>query len=236
MERWALVSGLRGDLNLYEHLQNDLKKKRGVEHLFVLGDLVSPDHCCDALLNRLRFPLRNDLEPHCIYGWWEEQLLAEQGYRGDRKADDLRQSHGDHVVHALVEAVDADHLNWLSSLQFGFIELDCALIHGSSADVNDSITAESSPLLLLDRLTRLDVNRLFTARSGKQFKIELTGGGIDSNVMDLRGKQQQQHIVPKRCVVGIGSGSHYTLYSPGSDHIEFVELNIESPERGVGFG
>ena len=38
-----------------------------------------------------------------------------------------------------------------------FIELDCALIHGSSADVGDHLTPETSPLILLDRLTRLDV-------------------------------------------------------------------------------
>ena len=42
-------------------------------------------------------------------------------------------------------------------LQFGFIELDCGLIHGSSADINDSLTISTSPLILLDRLTHLDV-------------------------------------------------------------------------------
>ena len=39
MERWALVSGLCGDLDLYEQIQSDLKKKRGTAHLFVLGDI-----------------------------------------------------------------------------------------------------------------------------------------------------------------------------------------------------
>ena len=38
MERWALLSGLCGDLDLYEQIQSDLKKKQGVAHLFVLGD------------------------------------------------------------------------------------------------------------------------------------------------------------------------------------------------------
>mgnify|MGYP006250388457 CR=1 FL=1 len=43
MERWALVSGLRGDLDLYERIQSDLRKQRGAAHLFVLGDMISPD-------------------------------------------------------------------------------------------------------------------------------------------------------------------------------------------------
>ena len=50
-------------------------------------------------------------------------------------------------MQALVDAVDPSHLNWLASLQFGFIELDCALIHASSAGVGDALTADSSPLL-----------------------------------------------------------------------------------------
>ena len=76
MERCALVSGLCGDLDLYEQIQSDLKKKNGMAHLFVLGDMVGPDHDCNALLSRLRQPKRSDLQPNCIYGWWEEQLLA----------------------------------------------------------------------------------------------------------------------------------------------------------------
>ena len=169
MERWALVSGLQGDLDLYEQIQKELKQQRGVANLFVLGDLIGSQRKCNALLERLRQPHRADLQPECIYGWWEEQLLAESGYRGERKAEALRQEHGEAGVNALLAAVDADHLNWLASLQFGFIELDCGLIHGSSADVGDPLQETTSPLILLDRLTRLDVNRLFTARSGRQF-------------------------------------------------------------------
>ena len=43
IERWALVSGLCGDLDLYERIQSDLKKQRGIAHLFVLGDMIGPD-------------------------------------------------------------------------------------------------------------------------------------------------------------------------------------------------
>ena len=51
MERWALVSGLKGDADLYEQLQRDLKRQRGVAYLFVLGDLIGPDQDCNYLIN-----------------------------------------------------------------------------------------------------------------------------------------------------------------------------------------
>ena len=75
---------------------------------------------------------------------------------------------------------------WIQAISAGWprtssasIELDCALIHASSADVGDALTADSSPLLLLDRLTRLDVNRLFTARGSGSSRLELTGGTVN---------------------------------------------------------
>lgn len=221
MARWALVSGLRGNLELYEALLADLRRQRGVSTLFVLGDLIGPDRNCTPLLHRLREPRAGELRPQCIYGWWEEQLLAERGFRGARRADGLRELGGDAAVSALIEAVDPGHLNWLAGLEFGFVELDCALLHGSSADVGDSLSEHSSPLLLLDRLTRMDVNRLFTARSGRQFCVELQGGGIDSHVRDLEGERQRNQAVPRRKVIGVGTAPHYTLYDPGSDRVDF---------------
>ena len=236
MERWALVSGLHGDLDLYEQIQTELKQQRGVANLFVLGDLIGSQRNCNALLERLRNPRRTDLQPECIYGWWEEQLLAECGYRGDRKAESLREEHGEAGVSELLAAVDADHLNWLASLQFGFIELDCALIHGSSADVGDRLTEDTSALVLLDRLTRLDVNRLFTARCQRQFRLELSAGSIQSLVKDHAGELQSQQDVPKRSVIGIGEGKNYTLYDPATDHIEFRSAGNPSQASGRGFG
>ena len=239
MERWALISGLRGDLELYERIQRDLSTQRGVGSLFVLGDLIGPERNCDALLERLRQPKRGDLKPDCIYGWWEEQLLAERGYRGDQNAQVLRREHGDDAVDALLNAVDERHLPWLASLQFGFIELDCALIHGSSADIGDRLTRDTSPLILLDRLTRLDVNRLFTARSGQQFRLGLTGGSIQSHVKDTAGEQQQEQAVPKRSVIGIGQGAAFSLYDPATDRLDFMTAGESSatPRRQrLGFG
>ena len=236
IERWALVSGLCGDLDLYERIQSDLKKQRGTAHLFVLGDMISPDHNCDALLTRLRRPKLGDLQPNCIYGWWEEQLLIDYGYRGDQKPDVRNKPDGATTMQHLREAVSQEHLNWLASLQFGFIELDCGLIHGSSADVGDPLQETTSPLILLDRLTRLDVNRLFTARSGRQFRLQLTGGQIHSKVKDHIGEEQRDQAVPKRSVIGIGSGENYTVYDPASDHIEFLSVAGRSGRSNLGFG
>ena len=124
----------------------------------------------------------------------------------------------------------------MASPRFGFIELDCGLIHGSSADVGDCLLESTSPLIRLDRLTRLDVNRLFTARSGRQFRIQLTGGQIQSRVIDPAGDASQEHTVPKRSVIGIGSGVNYTLYDPASDHIEFLSVVDQSGRSKLGFG
>ena len=132
--------------------------------------------------------------------------------------------------------MDPDHLDWLASLQFGFIELDCALIHGSSADVADRLTETTSPLILMDRLTRLDVNRLFTARSGRQFRLELTGGQIHSKVTDHSGEHKAEQAVPKRSVIGIGGGDHYTLYDPATDHLAFLNVDPSRAQSGRGFG
>jgi hypothetical protein len=235
MARWALISGLRGDLEAYEAIQEDLRHTRRVDTLFVLGDVIGPARNCDALLSRLQQPRRGELQPQCLYGWWEDQLLAERGYRGERRADALRLSQGETAVDALLQAVDPDHMGWLAELQFGFIELDCALLHGSSATVEDSLGPDSSPLLLLDRLTRMEVNRLFTARSGQQFRIELTGGGIESQVRDLEGQRHQQQSVPKRQVIGIGAGVHYTIYDPGTDRLDFLTAGSRPQQRARGF-
>ena len=235
MERWALVSGLNGDADLYGQLQRDLKRQRGVAYLFVLGDVIGPDQDCNHLINRLQQPKPGDLQPHCIYGWWEDQLLASCGYRGEQRAQESRLEHGETFQRRLQQGVAAEHRPWLASLQYGFIELDCGLIHGSSVDVGDSLDESTSPLLLLDRLTRLDVNRLFTARSARQFRLELSGGQITSCVKDHSGEQSQEHVVPKRSVIGIGAGSEYCIYDPGSDHVSFQSASSNSRHLKQGF-
>ncbi|MCX5942696.1 MAG: phosphoesterase [Cyanobacteria bacterium] len=235
MARWALISGLRGDLEAYEAIQADLRHTRRVDTLFVLGDVIGPERECNALLNRLQQPRRGELEPQCLYGWWEDQLLAERGYRGQRRADALRLGQGETAIDALLQAVDPAYMDWLAGLQLGFVELGCALLHGSSVAVDDSLGPNSSPLFLLDRLNRMDVNRLFTARSGRQFRLELSGGGIESQVRDLEGQRHHQQSVPPRQVIGIGAGIHYTVYDPGSDRLDFLIAGSKPQQRARGF-
>ena len=81
----------------------------------------------------------------------------------------------------------------------------------------------------------MEVNRLFTARSGQQFSIELTGGGIESQVRDLEGQRHQQQSVPKRQVIGIGAGVLYTIYDPGSDRLDFLTAGSRPLQREGGF-
>ena len=87
-------------------------------------------------------------------------------------------------------------------------------------------------------LPRLDVNRLFTARSQRQFRLELTGGELQSHVKDHAGESDHQQTVPKRSVIGIGGQQLYTVYNPATDRIEFLSAGESSkqPARRVGFG
>ena len=160
----------------------------------------------------------------------------ESGYRGDQRAEALRINKGEEVVKSLVNAVDKSFLDWIAALQFGFVELDCGLIHGSSKDVGENLILETPPLTLLDRLTRLQVNRLFTARSKQQFHLELTEGIVNSEVEDLNGNRKKEQKVPQKAVIGIGAGKNYTLYDVGTDNTQFVQAGYKSEKRIKGFG
>lgn len=59
MARWALISGLRGDLEAYEAIQAELRHTRRVDTLFVLGDGIGPERDCNALLERMQHPPRD---------------------------------------------------------------------------------------------------------------------------------------------------------------------------------
>jgi len=93
----------------------------------------------------------------------------------------------------------------------------------------------SSPLLLLDRFTRMDVSRLLTPHSRTQNCVRLWGGGMNSLVLDLGGEQEQQHDVPQRKVIGVGAGLRYTLYDPSTDKADFRAANGRVQSRGIGF-
>jgi len=125
--------------------------------------------------------------------------------------------------------------NWILNT-FKNYSGNCGLIHGSSKDVGENLTLDTPPLTLLDRLTRLQVNRLFTARSKQQFHLELTEGIVNSEVEDLNGNRKKEHKVPQKAVIGIGSGKNYTLYDVGTDNTQFVQAGYKSEKRIKGFG
>ena len=106
----------------------------------------------------------------------------------------------------------------------------------SRSDPRPAITTDTSPLILLDRLRRLNVNRLFTARCDQQFRLELTGGTIHSKIKDHSNDQEHDQAVPKRSVIGIGGGKNYTLNDPASDHHEFLSASNRASGRYRGFG
>ena len=47
----------------------------------------------------------------------------------------------------------------------------------------------------------------------------ITGGQIQTRMKDHAREQMHEQQVPRRSVIGVGSGVHYTLYDPASDHI-----------------
>ena len=61
-------------------------------------------------------------------------------------------------------------------------------------------------------------------------------GGREGSGASTGGRQRNEQAVPKRSVIGIGGGRHYTLYDPATDHIEFRIAGEPSNASGRGFG
>ena len=143
----------------------------------------------------------------------------------------LKERYGDDVVEALWNAVPRDHVEWLRSLDFGFLELDSLLIHGSTVSYDDELTPNTPPSILLDRLIRADANQLFCGRSGLAFEYCFESGQINSQVTTLDGNEApiSQSLKPRK-VIGVGSvgrtpnQASYCLYSPGSNQVKFRHL------------
>jgi len=231
MSRWALLSGVQGNLAAYEAVLSDIKRQHcPVEALFILGDLVGPTADCEALVERVRDPKPGEPEPQICQGWWEEQCLILHGLGQTGDPVELRQQVGAEGIAKLWQAVSRSTVRWLRSLDFGFMELDCLLIHGSTVSVSDRLTPESPPLTLWDRVVRGEANRLFCGRSGLAFRYELSGS-VKEQLQTLEGNQNlSPPLLQSRQVIGVGSvggmsgRSTYTLYDPGTDQIQFKDI------------
>ncbi|NES72716.1 MAG: metallophosphatase, partial [Okeania sp. SIO2D1] len=162
MNYWAILTGIEGNIAAYEAVFADIKRQKySVEALYILGDLVGLNTDCKKLVERVRYPKQNELIPQVCTGWWEEQCLILHGLTTTAEPTELISEYGMDTVKILWDNVDRETAEWLRNLPFGFSELDCLLIHGSTLGVSDKLTPDTPPIQMLDRLMRFGVNNLF---------------------------------------------------------------------------
>ncbi len=238
MEYWAILSGIAGNLTAYEAVLTDLKRQRHkVSALFLIGDVVGPYPEGEALVQRLQKTRHGELEPQVCMGWWEEQCLTLHGLGRTGEPTALIEKYGMPMVKTLWDSVSRQTVEWVRSLEFGIYELDCLLIHGSSVGVDDMLTPDTPVEILLDRLLRFGANNLFCGRSGLAFQYEIKEGAIASTTQTLGNSAQTQSVtVAARQIVGVGNVGQiageatYTLYNPGTNHVQFQTVRYGSPK------
>jgi len=239
MKNWAVLSGIEGNIAAYEAVLTDIKRqKRWVEDIYILGDFISPRPESERVVQRIRFPKSNEPIPNVCIGWWEEQCLILYGLGTTGEPTQLIEYYGADTVQKLWNSVSRQTVEWIRSLDFGFFELDCLLIHGSSVSVDDKLTPQTPPWELCDRVMRMGANNLFCGRSGLTFEYELQGGSVSSTVTTLDGQQPvQTATVSPRRVIGVGNVGRepgkatYTLYHPETNRVEFRTVRY-----GIGKG
>lgn len=227
--KWAILSGIEGNLAAYEAVLEDIRRlSRYIEAIYIIGDLVGPTLESEQLVERVRKPRRGELEPLVCKGWWEEQCLILHAITGNGTPTELIEKYGLETVKQLWEHVPRQTVAWLSKLDFGFFELDSLLIHGSTVSVSEALTPETSPIIMLDRATRMQANNLFCGRSGLTFEYELTNGSITNSVTTLD-TQTSPHIINAhpRKIIGVGNvgrtpgQASYTIYNPNTNQVDF---------------
>lgn len=238
MTQWAILSGILGNCRAYEAVLQDIRRQRNpVEQLFVLGDVIGLTPESEKLIERLRDPKPHELTPQVCRGWWEEQVLILHGLGSTGDPTELREAEGADAIEKLWKSVSRQTVQWIRSLDFGFQELDCLLIHGSTVSVSDALTPHTPPLALLDRVIRAGVNTLFCGRSGQTFQVQLESGSLRETLQTLDGTSPpQSKLVQPRQVVGVGTvggipgQATYTLYDPGSGRVQF--RRVDYPKGG----
>jgi hypothetical protein len=238
---WAILSGIEGNIAAYEEVLTDLKRQRvSIEALYILGDIVSAHPDSEKVIRRIRNPHLGELIPQVCFGWWEEQCFNLHGLGSSSEPTELFDRYGKDTAKLLWDCVSRETVQWLRSLDFGFFELDCLLIHGSSISVSDELTTQTPPWQMLDRLQRIGANSLFCGRSGRVFEYQLQKGSIATSVISLDRKQTSQIVTAsQRRVFGVGSVGReagkatYTLYDPNSDRVEFKTV-FYGKRKGFG--
>ncbi|ACK72228.1 conserved hypothetical protein [Gloeothece citriformis PCC 7424] len=230
---WAILSGIEGNLAAYNAVLEDIKRqKMSIEDLYILGDLIAANPESEKVVQRIRFPDTNELQPQVCLGWWEEQCLILHGLSATAEPTELLEKYGPDTVKKLWESISLETAQWLRSLNFGFVELDCLLIHGSSISVSEELTLKTPPWQMLERLQRMEVNTLFCGRSGQVFEYHLQGGSIVSSVTTLEGQNRANTSTDlSKRVIGVGNVggtpgfATYTLFNPNNNQIQFQTVH-----------
>jgi hypothetical protein len=233
--KWAILSGIAGNLAAYEAVLQDIKRQGSlIEALYILGDAIGPRPESEELVERLQNPRQDELEPLICKGWWEEQCLILHGITGNGEPTELIDKYGGDKVKSLWEYVSRPTVRWLSSLDFGFFELECLLIHGSTVSISEELTPETPAIEMLDRLMRMQANNLFCGRSGLPFQYELTSGSVTDTVTTLESQASPQTVdLQSRKVIGVGNVGRtfgqatYTLYNLNTNQVEFKTVNYQ---------
>jgi hypothetical protein len=239
---WAILSGIEGNLAAYEAVIADIKlQRRNIEVLYILGDLVGPTQESEQLVERVRKPRSGELQPLVCKGWWEQQCFILHGLSGTSEPTELMEKYGGDTVRLLWECVPRETVRWLSTLDLGFFDLDCLLIHGSTVSVSEELTDSTEPIQMLDRLSRMEANNFFCGRSGLTFQYLLEAGSVTSGITTLDNTVSPQtfNIVNPRQVIGVGNVGRksgeatYTIYNPNSNQVEFKTVRYGMSK---GFG
>ncbi|HEY9767761.1 MAG TPA: metallophosphatase [Coleofasciculaceae cyanobacterium] len=241
---WAILSRIEGNIAAYEAVLADIKRQRvEVEELYILEDLIAANPDSEKVIKRIKNPLPGELEPQVGVGWWEEQCFALHGMGSTAEPTELIARFGKETAKLLWDSVSRETVQWVRNCHFGFFELDCLLIHGSTVSVGDELSPETQPWQMLDRLQRVQANHLFCGRSGQAFEYQLQGGSVDSSVMTLERQQPVQTITaPQRRVIGVGNVGRelgkatYTLYNPYSEIVFGKALGERLEFKTVFYG
>lgn len=226
---WAILSGIQGNLPAYQAVLEDIQQRSvTVENLYILGDFIGVNPDSEMLVEQIRYPTKNNLYPQVCRGWWEEQCLILHSLGATGEPTELIAKHGIDSTKQLWDAVSLETVQWLRNLDFGFVELDCLLIHGSTVSVSEELTPDTPPWQILDRLQRVGVNNLFCGRAGKVFDYSLQSANLTSTVTTLDKRQPRETLtIQDKRLIGVGSVGKelnkavYTLYNPSNNLVEF---------------
>jgi hypothetical protein len=233
---WAIAAGIEGNLTAYEAVLKDLRLSRlQIDMLYLLGDIIGPRPTSIQVIDRIQSPRLGEPIPQVCQGWWEEQCLILHGLGRTGEPKQMTDRYGMGMAKTLWDAIPRDRIEWIRNLEFGFAELDCLLVHGTSVGVDEALTPETPVMTIVDRLQRMGVNHLFCGRSGQAFEYDVMQGSIQTQVTKLDQPQFEQTVnLPGKRVIGVGNVGHspgeasYVLYNPANNALKFKTVKYSA--------